>query len=96
MSGGKRGAGAAGGASKKACCMVSEILEEAGIDRERARQIRRQLLEGIVLMCQWQLQRMHESTRPPSRLPRAGAAAARSRSSREMRGTLRATTELEV
>ena len=60
MSGGKRGAGAAsGGASKKACCMVSEILEEAGIDRERARQIRRQLLEGVVLMCQWQLQRMH-------------------------------------
>jgi hypothetical protein len=40
--------------------MVSEILEEAGIDRERARQIRRQLLEGIVLMCQWQLERMRE------------------------------------
>ena len=59
MSGGKRGAGAPGGASKKACCLVSEILEEAGIDRERARQIRRQVLEGIVLMCQWQLQRMH-------------------------------------
>ncbi len=59
MSGGKRGSRAADG-SKKACCMVSEILEEAGIDRERARQIRRQLLEGIVLMCQWQLQRMHK------------------------------------
>jgi hypothetical protein len=38
--------------------MVSEILEEAGIDRERARQLRRQVLEGVILMCQWQLQRM--------------------------------------
>jgi hypothetical protein len=47
-------------ARQKPCCMVSEILEEAGIDRERARQIRRQVLEGIVLMCQWQLERMEE------------------------------------
>jgi hypothetical protein len=44
----------------KACCLVSEILEEAGIDRARARQIRRQVLEGIILLCQWQLQRMDE------------------------------------
>jgi hypothetical protein len=44
---------------------VSEILEEAGIDRARARQIRRQVLEGIVLMCQWQLRRMEEEARPP-------------------------------
>jgi hypothetical protein len=49
---------------QKPCCLVSEILEEAGIDRERARQIRRQVLEGIVLMCQWQLQRMEG--RPPA------------------------------
>ena len=63
MSGGKR----ASGGTKKACCMVSEILEEAGIDRERARQLRRQVLEGVILMCQWQLQRMHEE-------PRAGDA----------------------
>ena len=54
----------AAGAPRKACCLVSEILEEAGIDRARARQIRRQVLEGIVLMCQWQLQRMDED-RPP-------------------------------
>jgi hypothetical protein len=47
------------------CCVVSEILEEAGIDRARARQIRRQVLEGIILMCQWQLQRMEED-RPAS------------------------------
>ena len=56
MSREKRGPGEA----KKPCCMVSEILEEAGIDRERARQIRHQVLEGIILMCQWQLQRMEE------------------------------------
>lgn len=64
MSGGKR----ASGGTKKACCMVSEILEEAGIDRERARQLRRQVLEGVILMCQWQLARMHEA-------PSAGDAA---------------------
>ena len=56
---------------KKPCCMVSEILEEAGVDRTRLRQIRRQVLEGVILMCQWQLQRMEE---PPkkrsSRRPR--------------------------
>jgi hypothetical protein len=50
--------------------MVSEILAEAGIDRERARQIRRQVLEGIVLMCQWQLQRMHEPPAPEASAPR--------------------------
>jgi hypothetical protein len=49
-----------GGTSIKPCCMVSEILEEAGIDRRRARQIRQQVLEGIILMCQWQLQRMEQ------------------------------------
>jgi len=38
--------------------MVSELLEEAGIDRERARALRRQLLEGIILLCRWQLERM--------------------------------------
>jgi hypothetical protein len=78
VSGGKRGARAADGA-KKACCMVSEMLEEAGIDRERVRQIRRQLLEGVVLMCQWQLQRMHEHE--PSEEP----AAARGRRGRKIR-----------
>jgi hypothetical protein len=63
VSGGKRGSGGA----KKACCMVSEILEEAGIDRARVRKLRRQVLEGVILMCQWQLQRMQEE-------PRAGEA----------------------
>lgn len=49
-----------GAVPRKACCMVSEVLEEMGVDRERARQIRRQVLEGLILMCQWQLQRMEE------------------------------------
>ena len=58
-------------APMKACCFVSEILEEAGIDRVRARQIRRQVLEGIILLCQWQLSRM-ERDRPatPAQGPR--------------------------
>jgi len=38
--------------------MISEILEEAGLDRERARALRRQLLEGVILLCRWQLERM--------------------------------------
>jgi hypothetical protein len=50
--------------------MVSEILEEAGIDRERARQIRRQVLEGVMLMCQWQLQRMQEDRRAEPEAPK--------------------------
>ena len=52
---------------KKACCMISEILEEAGLDRERARAVRRQVLEGIVLLCQWQLDRI-----PPPEAPARG------------------------
>ena len=69
MSGGKGGSSSTG-RSRKACCMVSEILEEAGLDRERVRQIRRQVLEGIVLMCQWQLQRMHEQAPAEPSAPR--------------------------
>jgi len=54
----------------KACCFVSEILEEAGVDRARARQIRRQVLEGIILLCQWQLQRMDQQRPAPAEGPR--------------------------
>ncbi len=43
--------------------MISEILEESGIDRESVRRVRRQLLEGIILLCRWQLERM-EATGP--------------------------------
>jgi hypothetical protein len=45
--------------------MVSELLEEAGIDRERLRDARRQVLQGIVMLCEWQLQRM-EASEPPA------------------------------
>jgi hypothetical protein len=50
--------------------MVSEILEETGLDRERVRAIRRQVLEGVVLLCQWQLERMD----PPAGAPGGGKA----------------------
>lgn len=43
---------------KQACCLVSEVLEEAGLDRASVRRLRRQVLEGIILMCRWQLERM--------------------------------------
>lgn len=46
---------------RKACCMISEILEEAGIDRARVRAVRRQLLEGVMLLCQWQLERLERT-----------------------------------
>jgi hypothetical protein len=51
--------------SKKPCCLISEFLEETGIDREQIRKARRQILEGIVLLCQWQLQRMEAKAPPP-------------------------------
>jgi hypothetical protein len=57
--------------------MVSEILEEAGIDRERARALRRQLLEGVVLMCQWQLERMREDRGDAEPTSRTAGAKAR-------------------
>ncbi len=53
--------------STRACCLVSEMLEEAGLDREKARQLRRQLLEGMILLCRWQLERMEPSAPSPSR-----------------------------
>jgi hypothetical protein len=46
--------------------MISEILEETGLDRERVRAIRRQVLEGMVLLCQWQLERMEKPAGAPS------------------------------
>jgi arsenite/tail-anchored protein-transporting ATPase len=49
----------------RACCLVSEILEEAGLDRSTLRAVRRQVLEGVMLFCQWQLERM-ERPRPPA------------------------------
>lgn len=54
------------GEGKRACCLVSELLEEAGIDREHLRRVRRQVLEGLILFCRWQLERM-ERPRPAAR-----------------------------
>ena len=52
--------------SRKPCCMISELLEETGIDREQLRRARRQLLEGVILLCEWQLQRMNASEPRPT------------------------------
>jgi hypothetical protein len=60
---------------KRACCMVSEMLEEAGLDRPTLRRLRRQVLEGMILLCQWQLERI-----PPDE----GRAASRSRRTRKV------------
>lgn len=60
------------GRSLKPCCMISEFLEETGIDRAQLRKARRQILEGVVLLCQWQLQRMERDAplTPSARKPR--------------------------
>jgi len=62
-----RGEKAGDGRATRACCLVSEMLEEAGLDREKARQLRRQLLEGMILLCRWQLERMEASAPAPKR-----------------------------
>ncbi len=54
------------GRAARACCLVSEMLEEAGLDRQKARQLRRQLLEGMILLCRWQLERMESSAPAPA------------------------------
>jgi len=57
---------------RRACCLVSEILEEAGLDRQKARKLRKQVLEGVILFCRWQLERMGgESERRADGPPRA-------------------------
>jgi hypothetical protein len=61
----------------RACCLISEVLEEAGLDRARARQLRRQLLHGIILLCQWQLERLDASAAGPAPSARAGKSRAR-------------------
>jgi len=48
------------------CCVISEMLEEAGVDREKLRLVRRQVLEGVILFCRWQLERMDRAPRPPA------------------------------
>ena len=57
---------AKGTRTRSACCLVSEVLEEAGLDREKVRLLRRQVLEGIILLCRWQLERMGDAPGPRS------------------------------
>ena len=59
-------------AAKKPCCMISEVLEEVGVDREKLRKVRRQALEGVILLCQWQLDRMKETQAPAAPTSRRG------------------------
>lgn len=49
-----------GSRGRKTCCLVSEVLEEMGLDSKKAREIRRQALLGLMTFCQWQLARMDE------------------------------------
>ena len=56
---------------KKACCLVSELLEETGIDRETVRTVRRQVLQGMIMLCQWQLDRMERPQAEPGKPGRA-------------------------
>lgn len=62
--------------ARKTCCLVSEILEEVGLDRAKARALRRQLLEGIILLCRWQLERIDDTVaeRAPSTPAARGSA----------------------
>lgn len=54
--------------------MISELLEESGIDREHLQRARRQVLQGVVLLCQWQLDRMDEAREKAKAASEAGAA----------------------
>ena len=56
-----RGEGSRADGAPRACCLVSEMLEETGLDRRKARELRRQVLEGMILLCRWQLERMQAS-----------------------------------
>lgn len=58
--------------SLKACCLVSEMLEEMGLNSRKAREIRRQTLLGLITFCQWQLSRIDESAERPAAEPRKG------------------------
>ena len=54
-------------AERKACCLVSEMLAEAGLDRQKARALKRQVLEGLILLCRWQLERMDAPRSGPAK-----------------------------
>lgn len=72
-----RSEGTDAGRKRRACCMVSELLEESGIDREHIRRVRKQVLQGIILLCQWQIERMDEAQARASAADGRGAAGGR-------------------
>ncbi len=47
---------------RKVCCLVSEMLEEMGLDSRKARELRRQTLLGLMTFCRWQLDRIDART----------------------------------
>lgn len=55
-----KGGGASSSRGRKTCCLVSEQLEEMGLDSRTVREIRRQALIGLITFCQWQLTRIGE------------------------------------
>lgn len=69
--------------AKKACCLVSEMLEEMGLDALKAREIRRQTLLGLMTFCQWQIARIDANTAAAGRSSRrarpSGSGATRGR-----------------
>ncbi|MEO8359467.1 MAG: hypothetical protein ABI672_05500 [Vicinamibacteria bacterium] len=56
--------------SRKACCLISEMLEEMGLNSRKARQAKRQALLGIMTFCQWQISRMDEAAETEPAEPR--------------------------
>ena len=46
------------------------MAAETGFDRRKARALKRQVLEGLILLCRWQLERM--GTEPEAPRPRRG------------------------
>lgn len=65
---------APGPKGRKVCCLVSEMLEEMGLDSRKAREIRRQTLLGLMTFCQWQLARLdaQEEEKAPRGRARGG------------------------
>ena len=56
---------------RKTCCLVSEMLEEMGLDSAKARELRRQTLLGLQTFCQWQLASLDAEVKAPSRRGKA-------------------------
>jgi len=64
---------------REVCCLVSEMLEEMGLDSGKARELRRQALVGLMTFCQWQLARMDEGFEGPRTGRAAGSGRSRGR-----------------